>query len=311
MIIRMRPYAGAANQAAMAALVRAHPGDNVHVLDLPYRLSSWAFDDPATVGLWEDGAGRLLAWAVLQTPFWSLDYAYDPAVGDYGIHPQILTWARDRAAALAATPAGRPAWFVSVRAGQSARLGDLERAGFTRQDTLPVDPWAQVLLARPGEAPVAPAPLPPGFTIRPLAGAGEAGACAALHRAAFGSPNMTAAWRARILQRPEYIPELDLVVVAPEGRLAAYCLCWWAAQGPDGPPAGQVEPLAVHPDFQRQGLGRALLAEEFRRLQARGAVSILVETDDYRDAAFAIYEATGFRLAQRLAVWRLDVPAGA
>ena len=56
-----------------------------------------------------------------------------------------------------------------------------------------------------------------------------AGAAAALQRAAFNSPNMTEAWRVRLLHRPEYRPELDIVVSAPDGRLAAFCLRWLGA----------------------------------------------------------------------------------
>lgn len=36
---------------------------------LPYRLSSWALDDPANNALCEDEHGELLAWAVLQAAF--------------------------------------------------------------------------------------------------------------------------------------------------------------------------------------------------------------------------------------------------
>src|SRR5436853_7892166 len=115
MIIRMRPYAGPIDLRRMAGLVRAFPAGHHHVVDLPYRLSSWAFDYPQNVGLWEDGAGNLLAWAVLQSPFWTLDYAFHPDTRDYGMGPQILTWAIKRAGELVGTPGGRPAWFLALR----------------------------------------------------------------------------------------------------------------------------------------------------------------------------------------------------
>jgi len=306
MHIRMRPYAGQADRRRMADLVRAHPAGNIHITDLPYRLSSWAFDDPGNIGLWEDGAGNLLAWAVLQTPFWSIDYADRPDVRDFGIHPMILTWAIARAQAVAGTPDGHPAWFVSVRADQTDRQGDLERAGFVRQAD-----WSQVFMERPAAEPVPPAVLPEGFTVRPLAGPSEVAAYAELHRAAFGSANMTAAWRARTLVQPEYLPDLDLVVAAPDGRLAAFCVGWLDRQGPDGTVLGQVEPLGVHPDFQGQGLGRAVLLESLRRMQEHGATLLTVETDTYRDAAFALYQSAGFRVAHDIWVYRRDFTAGA
>jgi mycothiol synthase len=306
MRIRMRPYAGEADQAQMSALVHAHPAGNIHIADLPYRLSSWAFDDPGNVGLWEDGAGNLLAWAVLQTPFSAIDYAYRPDVRDYGIHPMILTWAVARAGAVVGTANGRPAWYAAVFAGQTDRQGDLERAGFVRQAG-----WSQVLLDRPAAGPVPPACLPDGFTVRPLAGLSEVAAYTELHRVALGSENMTAAWRARTLARPAYIADLDLVVVAPDGRLAAFCVGWLDRHGPDGAVLGQVEPLGVHPDFQGQGLGWAVLLEGLRRMPAHGATRLLVETDTYRDAAFGLYQSAGFRVAQEIWVYGRDFLPGA
>jgi ribosomal protein S18 acetylase RimI-like enzyme len=304
MRIQMRPYAGEADRRAMLALVRAFPEDNLHVLDLPYRLSSWALDDAENVGLWEDAEGRLRAWAALQTPFASLDYAYDPQARDLGLGPAILTWAIRRATAIAGRPNGRPAWQVSMREDQTDRLADAERAGFTRDPDA-----AQVVLTRP-TGPAPPAPRPAGFAIRPLAGAAEAEAYAALHRAAFGTPNMTAAWKTRAMQTPEYRPELDLVMQAPDGRLAAFCVGWLGADAAGGP-VGQVEPFGVSPEFRRLGLGRALLSEGIRRMQALGARETRVQTDLYRDAAVALYERAGFRLAQRIVVCRRVFPAAA
>lgn len=46
----------------MSALGRAFPAEHTHVADLPYRLSSWAFDYPENVGLWVDAEGKLAGW---------------------------------------------------------------------------------------------------------------------------------------------------------------------------------------------------------------------------------------------------------
>jgi hypothetical protein len=73
-------YQGVRDQERMMALVRNHPQENFHIVDLPYRFSSWAFDNADNIALWEDEQGELLAWAVLQTPFWAIDYAYHPGI---------------------------------------------------------------------------------------------------------------------------------------------------------------------------------------------------------------------------------------
>jgi ribosomal protein S18 acetylase RimI-like enzyme len=66
--------------------------------------------------------------------------------------------------------------------------------------------------------------------------------------------------------------------------------------------------LGVHPDFQRQGLGRAILAAALRRLQAHGAQDVYVETDNTRDAALLLYESAGFRVQREVLVYRKDYP---
>jgi hypothetical protein len=68
----------------------------------------------------------------------------------------------------------------------------------------------------------------------------------ALHQAVFESKNMTLPWRLRTLSCPEHRPELDLVVTAPDGRLAAFCVGWFANVGAEQRPWGQIEPLWVH-----------------------------------------------------------------
>lgn len=301
MPVTQRPFSGEHDLCAMAALARAFPADHLRVTDLPWRLSSWALDDPANVALWVDGTDQLMAWAVLQAPFWTIDYTIHPGA-PAGLHAQVLAWADARARAVLDTPDSRPAWFVTVFADQTARTRDLEAAGFACQADVGEDSWSKVFMGRPGQAPVPDAPLSDGFAIRPLAGEVEVEAYVELQREVFDSRNMTVAWRARTLHRPEYVPALDLVAVAPGGRLAGFCIGWLDPSAP----RGQVEPLGVRAEFRQFGLGRALLLECLRRLQARGVEDVYVETDNYRDAALELYESAGFHVLRDVWMFRKD-----
>jgi len=304
MKIGQRQVSGETDIQAMIALAPVYPTDILHVVDLPYRLSSWALDYLDNVGLWVNAQDQLLAWAVMQTPFWTIDYACYPGAGTH-LHRQLLAWADHRARQVLDTPSGRPSWFVMVFAGQADRIRDLEEAGFVSQANAGEEPWSKVLMQRPAQMPVADYALPAGFIIRPLAGENEVEAYVQLHTAVFENKNMTAEWRTRTLRRPEYLSDLDLVAAAPDGRLAAFCV-GWLNQRSDEDPSGQIEPLGVHQDFRQLGLGRAILSEGLRRLYLCGADRIYVETDKYRNAALELYLAVGFRPIQDVLVYRKD-----
>ena len=293
------PFQGASDLARMQALARRFPDDHPHGIDLPYRFSSWALDEPQNVGLWCDADGELAGWAVVQTPFWAFDIVCQPDCAA-GLYPQLLAWAGSRARAVQDTPYGRPAWFAMLFSEQTARIEALEAAGFTSQSAAGEDSWSQVLMRRPGQAPLPAPALPAGYSIRPLAGAAEAPDYVALHQAVFESKNMTVEWRLRTLQQPAYRPELDLVAIAPDGRLAAFCISWYDAASR----SGQVEPLGCHPEHRRSGLGRAILAEGLHRLQSLGAKQMFVQTDSYYDSAFRLYQNIGFEVVRNILVFQ-------
>lgn len=296
-----RTYSGKAEQESMASLAQAFPASYLHTADLPYRLSSWGLDAPENSRLWETAEGELMGWAALQTPFWTIDYACHPEV-ESELFPEMLTWASQRAEAIVETPYGHPAWYVNVFASQTEHIRVLEEAGFTDQAEIGDDSWSKVLMQRNAQEPIRQYPLPQGFTVRPLAGLGEGAAYVALHQDTFESKNMTFEWRSRTLQQPAYIPDLDIVIAAPDGRLGAFCI-GWLMRGGGGDLIGQIEPLGCHPDFRRYALGRLALAEVLRRMQALEASSILVETDIYRNTALALYESLGFQVIQDVRVF--------
>jgi mycothiol synthase len=297
------PFSGETDIQRMITLSQVRPDDNLHVIDLPYRLSSWALDDPDNVALWADSHGQLLAWAIMQTPFWAIDYVIRPGA-EQTLHRQILSWADGRARQSLNKPAGRPSWYVLAFTDQTERIRDLEATGFANQADVGQGSWTKVLMRRPAGRLETGGTLPAGFTIRPLAGENEIDGYVELHRAVFESKNMTAGWRARTLLRPEYRPETDMVAVAPNGRLAGFCVGWSSRHG--GKWAGQIEPFGVRPEYRRLGLGRALLSETLHRLYENGAEDIYVETDNYRDAALGAYEAVGFQVFRGIMVYRKD-----
>ncbi len=297
-----RPIRSEADKLAMSTLAHEARPAQLHVADLPWRLSSWALDEPENTRLWYDAAGRMLGWAVLQTPFWTIDYICHPEAEEH-LHPEILAWSESRARACLQTSYGHPFWIVVVFSDQGLRIRQLEAAGFANQADVGEDSWSKVYLERPASLPVSQAALADGFTIRPLAGKAEVPAYVEMHQRTFESKNMQVGWRLRTLQHPHYRPDLDLVAVAPDGRLAAFCIGWLDGNDPS---IGQIEPMGVHPDFRKYGLGWVVLAECMRRLQAHGVTRIVLETDLERNAALLVYKSSGFQIRRDVLVYRKD-----
>jgi ribosomal protein S18 acetylase RimI-like enzyme len=285
----------------MVSLVNKFPSGYLHVTDLPYRFSSWALDELENVGLWFNEDRGLVGWAILQTPFWEIDYFCHPDF-ELNLHGEILAWAEQRAIASIDTRYGHPSWYINVFPEQVNRIKDLEKAGFKSQANAGEDSLSKVLLRRSIQTPVKIYQPPAGFVVRPLKGESEIEQYVELHRSVFESKNMTADWRRRILTQPAYKPELDIVVESPDGRLAAFCIGWISENFLNG----RVEPLGCHKDFRRYALGRVALSEGMHRLQTLGAKNIFVETDGYRSTALHLYESFDFQIYQNVLVFRKD-----
>jgi GNAT superfamily N-acetyltransferase len=108
------------------------------------------------------------------------------------------------------------------------------------------------------------------------------------------------------MRAPLFDHDLDLVIVAPDGSLAAGCVCWMDTANH----IGLFEPLGTRPEHRRRGLATALALEGMRRLRTRGATRVQVEAIDPgrgRDgippeftAARAVYTRVGFRPLRRV-----------
>jgi GNAT superfamily N-acetyltransferase len=178
----------------------------------------------------------------------------------------------------------------------------LEKDGYIRGEKYGNRYYRQ--LSKPIPAPI----LPPGYTVRSIDGETEAAARAALQRDAFyphTSPTYEIATERQLaaMAMPHYDPRLDLMVIAPDGTLAAGCICWTD-------PVNQIglfEPVGTRSQFRRQGLATALMQAGLQRLHDRGMQAALVTGihpgDEAKNTEFSssryVYEAVGFELLRK------------
>lgn len=282
MTLHQRPYQGQQDWAAIATLIQADT-TFYHPIDFPWRLCSTSLEDSRNAAIWADEGGVIRVFAALQFAWLTLDYAIHPADRTPELERAVMRWADTRLHQVAAETGDHFPFNVSAYAHEHERITFLEGLGYTR--------WEHSLIVQ--SRPLIDLPSPPladGFTIRPIDPQREVEAYVELQRAAFETNNMTVVWRNHTFNAPLYNPQLDLVAVAPDGRLAGVCIWWYQP----ALKAAQIEPLAVHPDFQHLGLSQSLMAEGYRRAVALGAAEAHVETYSFSEPALRAYEAAGF-----------------
>lgn len=137
-----------------------------------------------------------------------------------------------------------------------------------------------------------PAPiLPDGFFIRSVTGENEVAAVAAVHDASF-TPKWTPsdAYLA-VMRTPGFAIDREVVVVAPDGTFAAFIVYWLDPISR----TGEFEPVGTSRDYQRRGLGTALMYEGMRRMRAAGMRAAAVTYLPTNPPANALYTSVGFR----------------
>jgi len=131
------------------------------------------------------------------------------------------------------------------------------------------------------------------ITIRPMR-ASDVAAIAAIEREVFTDPWPPSFFRGELEQPAvwariaEWTPSRD---AGTPPRLAGYLMAWLDAG------EGHIGNLAVVPDLRRHGIATALLDDLFDGARAKGTPSLTLEVRVSNDAAQALYQAHGFRLA--------------
>jgi ribosomal protein S18 acetylase RimI-like enzyme len=272
---------------AMAQLMRqSRPEDwledNPNRLDLQELL---ALEEVCmATHLWRDEKENLVAFAFLD-PFDNLIFE---CTNSCEFETLFLAEAEDAAQTMREKFKGNqdhPTLDGSSRDTDIRRIRAFERAGFIRSA------FESVFLLFVLKQKLEEAVLPEGFRIRPMKGSNELDDYITLHRAAFGTENMTRAFRESIMATDTYNPDLDLVMETPEGQLAGFCVC----QIGEAECEGWTDPIGVHPDFQGKGLGKAILLYGLKKLKERGIKLAKLGTRSDNYAMLALAKSAGFR----------------
>jgi mycothiol synthase len=137
--------------------------------------------------------------------------------------------------------------------------------------------------------------------MRALAGDHEVPDLVALHQAAFQSQHLTVEDKLAMMHTPDYAVNRDLVVIAPDGSLVAYCTCWVSTEENEGNDerVGYTDPIATHPNVQRHGIGHALLIAGCRLLAENGIDWACLSTSSQNHAMQGLAETVGFSIERK------------
>jgi ribosomal protein S18 acetylase RimI-like enzyme len=281
-----RPYAGDDDMARMQALaVECWRRDGPFVDVAAGDPAWWMYQHvdklaEVDVRLWLDG-DRCVAWGWLwrkeETLFFLSHPDHGALVGD------ILRWADAR--------------DVGVLEHDRRSIAVLEQHGYALCEELG---WMEHML-RPLDDEVDVPAVPEGYTLRTVRGEEDVVPRTEVHRAAFAPSRVVPESYRRVMRAWPYRPDLDHVVVAPDGTFAAFCLVWLdEANG-----VAELEPVGTHPDHRRRGLATAVCAFGLANARRAGARLGLVYAR-HADDALRVYKGLGFRSASRHLQYRRE-----
>jgi len=181
---------------------------------------------------------------------------------------------------------------IACSAENVEQLRFIKKFGFMRE------PIRSLKYSRSLAEPIEDFPFLPGFSLRSVIGENEVEALVALHRAAFGTDNMTVEERLAIMSAPQYVPDLDFIAVAPNGDLCAFCICGFDESNDQ---IGFTDPIGTHPHYQRLGLGKSIVSAGLCAIKDRGATVAQLGTSSENIPMQKLAERLGFiRIAENL-----------
>jgi ribosomal protein S18 acetylase RimI-like enzyme len=238
--------------------------------------------------VWENGAGELVA-AVHPEGAGEAYFEIHPAYRH--LEAEMLDWAERHLAVTLED--GRKRLRHQVYEFDDLRHRLLQERGYHRLE------WDGFTRYRLVQLPIAEAPIAAGYSIRTIRrDPADWQQMANLLNAAFRRDFHHADEYRNFQRAPCYDEQLDLAAIAPDGTIVATV----GVSCDDDYSYAEFEPVCTHPDHQRRGLARALMAEGLHRLQRRGVPAAIVSAGS-NSTANDLYLAMGFTFADQHTSW--------
>ena len=289
--------------------------DNSDINDLRIWVNQPGRDLEHDIRVWEDVDGRIVASAMLHIrPDETSAGAYfnwqvHPDVRESGIADEILAWATGRAREGGAEH-GKPA---DLRAfsdeANSYAMAQLERQGFT-----PVRYFFQMRRPLKNGEPVPEPQFPEGYILRHVANDDDVERWVDMFNLSFidhwDFHPATVERRKHRMSTDYYRPDRDLIVVAPDGTFAAFCLCTIDDEHNkrNSINEGWIDVLGTRRGFRKIGLGRAMLLAGLHKLKENGIDDAMLGVDaDNPTGALGLYESAGFSKYKSAVAFRKEL----
>jgi ribosomal protein S18 acetylase RimI-like enzyme len=236
-----------------------------------------------TVRLWYQGS-KIVGFAFVDD-YDNLQFETDPDNPYVDLEKEIIEWGitcmkkRNKETGLDNTLD----YFCT--SSNTQRIASIEKFGFERQSV------RTLLYQRSLDLPIHEYPLPDGFYVRCIEGEHEVDRLVALHRAAFGTENMTIEQRLAIMHAPGYDRKLDFVALAPNGDFSAFCICGFEESQEH---VGYLDTIGTHPSYQKLGLAKATVTAGLHALMDRGAQVVKTGTSSENIAMQRLADTLGF-----------------
>jgi ribosomal protein S18 acetylase RimI-like enzyme len=223
---------------------------------------------------WEEG-GEPVAWAWVRRPP-TLQHEIHPRHRGLELHHELLEW------------------FEAEADGDELRVSslstDTERLEFLRSHGYEVDSESKEVVYHVRELSDLTEPtVPEGYRLRTVEPA-DLQQRVEIHQIVWAPSRVTVESFTSVQAAWPYRADLDCVVEAADGSLAAYCLAWLD----DANRVGELEPVGTHPEHRRRGLASAVCRFALHRLREEGAERAIVYSLRGSEAT-ALYESIGLR----------------
>lgn len=261
---------------------RWHVNENIFQFRLEDVITLWEADDQIVAMLNPDGTGEAF-------------FQVHPAYRNTDLLAEMLDVAEQK---LPNTKGeGKKELLAWVNAQDTLHKDILTGRGFARSKFL-----AEHMRRRSFSQPIPDSVPSSGYTVRALGDESELPARSWLSWKVFHPDEPDEKyqgweWYRNVQRVPIYRRDLDILAVAADGELAAFCTVWFD----DITRTAVFEPVGTHPNHQKRGLGKAVMSEGLRRARRLGAT--LATVSSYSTGAHALYESMGFTDVDILEPW--------